>query len=104
MNYAKSRNAVAIMLQQAANPIVSGSVSTILSVIPAEAGIQDSWMPDRVRHDKARASADFFQPRCHFRERLDSRYTIFNFGLIPTKLLRSALGPDDSGFNTGKGG
>jgi hypothetical protein len=33
----------------------------MLSVIPAEAGIQEFWMLDRVQHDKARASADFFQ-------------------------------------------
>jgi len=26
----------------------------MLSVIPAKAGIQESWMPDRVRHDNAR--------------------------------------------------
>jgi hypothetical protein len=30
-----------------------------VGVIPSEEGIQESWMPDHVRHDKARADADF---------------------------------------------
>jgi len=56
-------------------------------VIPAKAGIQESWMPDRVRHDKVRASADFSRSRYCRRERVDFRYAIFHFGVIPTELL-----------------
>jgi len=33
-----------------------GSYSDAFPVIPANAGIQESWMLDRVQHDKARAS------------------------------------------------
>jgi len=63
----------------------------ILSVIPSEEGIQESWMPDRVRHDKARTRADCSKSRCRCRERVGSRYAIFNFSLIPTKLFRNEL-------------
>jgi len=50
---------------------------TTVGVIPAKTGIQDSWM------------LDFSQASCPHYERVGSRYTIFNFPLIPTELQKN---------------
>jgi hypothetical protein len=57
-----------------------------VGVIPAKAGIQESWMPDQVGHDNAIASADPSQFQHPHGERLGSSGTVFNFCFIPTEL------------------
>jgi hypothetical protein len=66
-----------------------------VGVIPAEAGIQDSWMPDQVGHDNARAGADSSQFQHSHGERMGSRDTAFNFCFIPTELSGMAIEKPD---------
>jgi len=67
-----------------------------VGVIPSEEGIQESWMPDRGRHDNARTSTDFSQSHCHRHEQVGSRYALINFGLIPTEFFSIDIGMDAS--------
>jgi hypothetical protein len=57
-----------------------------VAVILAKAGIQESWMPDQVGHDNARASADPSQFQPPHGERLGSLGTVLNCCFIPTEL------------------
>jgi hypothetical protein len=69
----------------------------ILRVTPAKVGIQDSWMPDRVRHDKARASGDFSQSRYPRRERVGSRVCSLQFQSHSDKTFEKSLVQDLNG-------
>jgi len=58
----------------------------ILFVIPANAGIQEFWMLNRVQHQRVRTRADLTESWSPRRKRVGSRHSVFHCGFIPTKL------------------
>jgi len=57
-------------------------------IIPAKAGIQETWMPDGVRHDKARTAIDYSRWQHRRRERVSTRYTALNLLCPSGRTLR----------------